>query len=166
MKNKLILISNMYPSADNVRYGIFVQNFEKIIQENFCVNKIVLTKKNSFLSKLVGYIVFYIKILGLCFRLSPQDIVYVHYPLHAAPVLWPLYLFNKNIFFNFYGSDLEFNTFLKKILSFFLLPLIKKTAMVVPSHYYKNVLEKIIQASHPQILVYPSGGINKEVFYY
>lgn len=163
--SRLFLISNMYPSSGNIRYGIFVRNFENNIQDYYYVKKIVLTKKSTFLSKLTGYMIFYLKIISLYFQFSSKDIIYVHYPLHVAPALWPLYLFNKNIFLNFHGSDLIFDSPLKKILSYFLKPLIKKSLIVVPSNYYKRELLTLMGYEHPKTLVYPSGGINTKIFY-
>ena len=63
-KSKIHLISNMYPSPKNIRYGIFVKNFVKSLEHHFEINRIVLTKKNG-LQKLIGYIFLYLKISSL-----------------------------------------------------------------------------------------------------
>jgi hypothetical protein len=53
---KILLISNMYPSEQFPSYGVFVQNTEKIlVQHGIQVDKIVMQKKTSKLSKLFSY---------------------------------------------------------------------------------------------------------------
>ncbi|WP_066222796.1 glycosyltransferase family 4 protein [Formosa haliotis] len=161
----IYLISNMYPSKRNVRYGIFVKNFEAAVKGDFIVKKCVLTKKESVVAKLFGYLLLYFKIFCLIFKAKKQDIIYVHFPLHVAPMLWFVQLFKKQIVLNFHGSDLIFNTVFTKILSQFLKPLIIQCAIVVPSVYYKTLIIKKYKIKSGQVFVYPSGGINTAVFY-
>lgn len=164
-KSKLFLVSNMYPSKKHIRYGIFVENFENAIKNNYDIRRSVLTKRTSFGSKLFGYIELYFKIVLLIFKAKKTDIIYVHFPLHTAPVLWFIQFFKKNIVLNFHGSDLVFNSVFTKILSFFLHSLVKKNFIVVPSNYYKTEVLKIYSINPDKVFVYPSGGINTSVFY-
>ena len=161
----LFLVSNMYPSNTHVRYGVFVKNFEKAVQKDYRVKKCVLVKKENNLTKLFGYVMLYVEILSLVFRARKRDIIYVHFPLHVAPILWFVQLFNKKLVLNFHGSDLIFNTVFTKILSQFLTPLITQCSIVVPSVYYKTFIMEKYKIKCDQVFVYPSGGINTEVFY-
>ncbi|WP_150452158.1 glycosyltransferase family 4 protein [Arenibacter lacus] len=163
-KTKIFLISNMYPSQNNVRYGIFVKNFENALRDDFLIRKIVLTKKDSVLKKAVGYFILYLKILALLFSVKRTDIVYVHFPLHVAPALTVLFLKHKNIVLNFHGSDLVFNSFFTKFLSYFMVPLLHKSHLVVPSKYYKEKFVNDFDISDSKVILYPSGGINREIF--
>lgn len=162
---KLFLISNMYPSKRHVRYGVFVKNFEKAISDNFSVKKIVLIKYESFLLKLLGYIFLYLKIFSLLFRAKPEDIVYVHFPLHTSIAIRLVGFFKKNIILNFHGSDLIFHNKKTKFLEKNLKPLIKEKEIVVPSTYYKNKIINEYDVNPDKIFVYPSGGIDTNVFY-
>ncbi|MEM0517414.1 glycosyltransferase family 4 protein [Aequorivita flava] len=163
-KQRLYLVSNMYPSTENVRYGIFVKNFEIAVSDFFEVEKVVLTKKYSFLSKFLGYLKLYFQIIQLYFKSGKNDLVYVHFPLHVAPALVPLWWLNRKVVLNFHGSDLIFNTTFKKALSFFLKPGLKKSTIVLPSTYYKEKLIAKFNISKSKLFVYPSGGINSKVF--
>ena len=164
-KNRLFLVSNMYPSAENLRYGIFVKNFENAIQKDFVVKKIVITKKNGTIDKAMAYFILYFKILLLITKAKRIDIIYVHFPLHVAPALILLMLIKKKIILNFHGSDLIFETRLKKFLSIFLIPLLKKSNTVVPSVYFKERLINDFNVHISKVFVYPSGGINGKIFF-
>jgi glycosyltransferase involved in cell wall biosynthesis len=163
-KTKLYLVSNMYPSKENVRYGVFVKNFEITIEDHFDVHRIVLTKKYRFHTKVLGYILLYLKIIQLFFK--PKDvIIYVHYPLFLTPVLLLISMVKKNMILNFHGTDLIFDTLFKKVLAVFQKQLIPTSRIVVPSNYYKEKVLDSYQSDEERILVYPSGGINTAVFY-
>jgi len=164
-KSKLFLISNMYPSKLHVRYGIFVQNFEKAVETHYNIERVVLTKKDSILTKLLGYVFLYIKIFSLILKAKSEDILYVHFPLQIAPALWFVNFFKKRLILNFHGSDLIFENRFTIFLSFFLIPLIRKKHIVVPSEYYRKKIVKEYGVRPYKIFVYPSGGLNLNVFY-
>lgn len=165
-RNRLFLISNMYPSKEDVRYGIFVKRFEEAVNEYFEVKRLVLTKKINVTGKIFGYILVYLKILSLIFRSKDQDIVYVHFPLYFAPVLWLFKWEKVPLVLNFHGSDATFGSTLKKLLKWFLVPVIKRSKkIVVPSAYYLDKVSDIFEIDdHNKIYVYPSGGINAKLF--
>ena len=162
---RLFLISNMYPSKESVRYGVFVKNFEIAIQNEFEIIKIVLTKKKGTLSKLLGYISLYLKLIRSLPKIKKQDIIFVHFPLHVAPIVKIISLFHKKIILNFHGSDLNFVNFYTKILSLFLTSLIKHSEIVVPSSHLKKKIIRKYNIKNSKVFVYPSGGVNGEVFF-
>ncbi len=155
----------MYPSTENVRYGIFVKNFEKAVNDSFQVEKAVLTKKYSLPSKSLGYLKLYLQIFKFYFKCGKNDLVYVHFPLHVAPALLPFWWLDRKVILNFHGSDLIYNSTFKKLLSIFLIPGLKKSHIVLPSNYYKEKLVAKFNVSASKLFVYPSGGINREVFF-
>lgn len=163
-KDKFFLISNMYPSEKFVRYGIFVKNFEKALQNEYYIEKLVLTQKESISSKLIGYLYLYFKILNLIFKAKKKNIIYAHFPLHFSPALWFLNFFKNKIILNFHGSDLIYDKKFKKLLSVFLKSLIKNKFIVVPSNYYKQKIVTTYNLNSEKVFVYPSGGINTDVF--
>ncbi len=164
-KPKLYLISNMYPSKANVRFGVFVKNFVQQIADDWDVKKIVITKKYNVWSKLWAYVIFYSKIILLQFKVQKNDLIYVHFPLYAAPPLY-LFCFRKNtIILNFHGNDLVIDRPLRKILAKFLPCLVKKSKIVTPSPYYAQKVSTMFDIDVNSIFVSPSGGINQKVFY-
>lgn len=163
-RRKLFLVSNMYPCKKHIRYGVFVKNFEKAIEIDYDVNRTVLTKKIGFISKLFGYAHLYFNILALVFKAKKNNIIYVHFPLHMAPALWFVLFFRKKIILNFHGSDLIFNNFFTKFLSFFLNSIVRKCFIVVPSNFYKSKVIKLYSVNPNMVFVYPSGGINTSIF--
>lgn len=157
----------MYPSKKFSSYGVFVKNTEDILKsEGFQVDQAVLTKKTSKLKKMIGYAAHYARILrkGLTNR---YDAIYVHYAAHNAI---PLLLLKKlkpsvRIVTNVHGSDVvpevasqeKFQPYVKKLLQ-------KSTLIITPSHNYKQLVKEKYQVSNA-IRVFPSGGVNSEVFF-
>ena len=81
---KILLISNMYPSKKYKHYGVFVQNTASILKNNgYQVDVSALKKKDSNLGKLGGYLSFYIKSIFLCL-FHRYDYLYAHYISHCA----------------------------------------------------------------------------------
>lgn len=164
---KILLVANMYPSKQFPSYGVFVQNTEAILKgEGFQVDRVVLQKKTSKLSKLIGYGTYYANMIwkGLT---GNYDFVYVHYAAHNA---MPLLLLKKlkpsvRIVTNVHGSDVvpevpsqeKFQPNVKKLMH-------QSSLIITPSHYYETLVQQKYGASTP-IRVFPSGGVNAEVFH-
>lgn len=164
-KRKLHLISNMYPSESNIRYGIFVKRFEELLNDGFDIRKIVIIKNYKAINKLLAYIVAYIKITKLLFTSGKDDIIYIHFPLHFAPILLPLAFSKKILVLNFHGSDAIFDSTTKKVLSVFLKPVVKRSTIIVPSYYFMGVVASTFNISKKNIHIFPSGGVDKNIFY-
>jgi glycosyltransferase involved in cell wall biosynthesis len=164
---KILLVANMYPSSEFPSYGVFVQNTEKILlNEGFQVDRAVLKKKTTKVSKLIGYAMYYSKILSKG-MLGNYDAIYVHYASHnAMPLLWlkkrkP----SVQIVTNVHGSDVvpevpsqeKYQPAVKKLLQ-------QSSLIITPSHYYEKLVQQKYEVATP-IRVFPSGGVNAEVFY-
>ncbi|MGF2617959.1 glycosyltransferase family 4 protein [Rossellomorea vietnamensis] len=164
---KIHLIANMYPSEDAPSYGVFVQNTEKILQSaDITVDRTVLTKKKSKFQKLFGYAAYSLKIIlkGL---VNNYDYTYVHYAAHNSIPLLVLKALKKNvkIVTNVHGSDVvpevpsqeKFQKYVKALLG-------KSYKIITPSNYYKGLVKEKYGVSTP-IEVFPSGGVNKNLFF-
>lgn len=162
---KMYLISNMYPSEKNVRYGIFVKRFKEAVEGDFNVTNIVLTKKQGFLAKGLGYFSLYLRVIWLWFIATENDIIYVHFPLYFSPVLLPLSWKKTVLVLNFHGSDAIFESPLKRFLAIVLKPILKETNIVVPSAYFQKEIENVFKTKTKNVFVYPSGGVNRNFFY-
>ena len=164
---KILLVSNMYPSAKFPSYGVFVRNTEAILKdEGFTVEKAVLKKKTKKLTKALGYALHYGNIIrkGLT---GKYDVIYVHYAAHNA---FPLLLLKRikpsvQIVTNVHGSDVvpevesqnKFQPYVKKLLS-------ASDTIITPSHYYEKLVVEKFKVDTP-IRIFPSGGVNSEIFY-
>lgn len=167
---RIFLISNMWPDSVSPGYGSFVKN----VSEGLDVNGVVTSSKALIIgrpkgkwNKIKSYLNFYWSITKGFF--GKYDLIYIHFPNQAIPLLSFLYRFRKpKIVVNYHGEDLLYNPtgytgrfgrateqFCNKNVD----------AVVVPSEYYKRiVLEKGI-IGEDKIFVSPSGGISKEIFF-
>ncbi|WP_191560045.1 glycosyltransferase family 4 protein [Metabacillus idriensis] len=165
---RIHLIANMYPSESAPNYGVFVQNTENILKEaGFQIDKTVMTKKTSKMSKLVHYAIYYSKIIfkGLFNR---YDFTYVHYASHNAIPLLLLKGLKKStkIYTNVHGSDVvpevpsqeKYQKWVKKLLA-------RSNIVITPSNYYKELVSEKYHIDKDSIEVFPSGGVNSAVFY-
>lgn len=165
---KILLVSNMYPDSQNPNFGVFVKNTVIQLEANqHEVHKAVMTKQKSFKNKLTGYLSHYINVVkkGLCRK---DDVIYAHYAsLNALPLLM-IKAVNKNkkIYINVHGSDV---TPQNKVQSAFQ-PLVSRLLqtsdkIICPSAYYKLLIAGKYNLPEEKINVFPSGGINSDVFF-
>lgn len=164
----MLLISNMYPSENNEFFGTFVKNFNDGMSSlGYDITKRVITKspyssKNK-ISVLKRYFIFYIS-TWIELMKNKNDLTYVHYVSHCAlPVLLSR---KQNILIsNVHGTDILPKTKKQKFFNKFVFKLLKKsTLIVVPSNYYKEVVENKYLIDSNKIFVSPSGGINTDMF--
>lgn len=164
---KVLLITNMYPSKKYPHYGVFVQNTEYLLKENgFCVYKVTMKKCTNVPSKLFEYIKLYFEsvILGVFFRF---DVIYAHFVSHTALPLHVIRFFKPSIpiILNAHGNDIWGDTKQEKRnmeKTRKILPKVNGT--IVPSPYYKDVLMNVYDFPEEKIKIFPSGGINRNVF--
>lgn len=164
---KIHLITNMYPSKSAPNYGVFVKNTEDILREaGFYIDRTALQKENNKLKKLLKYMFYYLKILfkGLTRK---YDITYVHYAAHNAFPVLLLKRMKKNMFIctNVHGSDVvpevpsqeKYQKAVKKLLE-------ESDIIIAPSNYYKTLIREKYGINN-RIEVFPSGGVNRQIFY-
>lgn len=163
---KILIVSNMYPSKKHPHYGVFVKRTVELLRENNEVDVVCLGKADNKLYKIIQYIRFYI--CSLCKLIFQNyDYVYVHYVSHSSiPVLIAKKLRGSiKVISNVHGNDIvpetdndkKYIRFSKKILSI-------SCIVVSPSNYFKSVLINEYGVDENKIVVYPSGGINRDMF--
>jgi glycosyltransferase involved in cell wall biosynthesis len=166
---KIFLISNLYPSESDRDYGIFVRNIEYELEKLGAkiVHKAVISgRSKSKEDKVKKYKTFYSQIIA-AYRKDDFDLIYLHFLSHSSPgLLMARALFGKKRKFviNVHGSDvLKFN---KGILKWCNHKLLRETdLLVVPSHYFKQIIiDAFPQFSPQKIFVSPSGGIDFSIF--
>lgn len=163
---KIFLISNMYPSIKHPGYGVFVKNaVEGMILHGIEVkySSYIQDQGSSILKKLIKYLSFYWNIFIHYFK--HYDCIYLHFPILATPVIYPLMLLKKRpLVINYHGEDLlykdygKFKVFLGKLTD----RMVKKyaTFIVVPSDYYREIVIERGLTSGDNVIASPSGGIN------
>lgn len=166
VKMKLLLLSNMFPNNENPTYGTFVKSsYDQLKNIYPIVDKIVMTKKNaSMIDKFRDYWRFYKKAVNQI-KKKEYDLIYIHYISHTSiPLLFVKKKFK--IVSNVHGSDI----LPKRQVQKFLIPVVKKILkksdlVVVPSEYFKKIVEYDYKVECSKIFVSPSGGINSTVFF-
>lgn len=165
---KIFLLSNMYPSKKDSLFGVFVRNFKENLERqgaNFVGQVVIRGKTKNSLQKLLRYCLYYLRAFFFA-GFVKSDFIYVHFLWHNTPLVLILHkLIRKKIVVNLHGSDIiEYNTtsFQKKI-NYLSLKCCER--IVVPSLYFSEIIQKSFPSIDPiNIIVYPSGGINRKVF--
>ena len=155
----------MYPSKGDGLFGVFVKLTQKQLEElgvNFSLI-VIKGKRKIYFSKFLTYFKYYIKsFLGLYFK--EDDIIFIHFLTHNIPIIWLYNKFqDKPVIVNLHGSDINkvkkhsiVDKIQEKILN-------KSFQIIVPSKYFKDIILERYLIKTP-IFVYPSGGININVF--
>ncbi len=167
-KKKILLVSNMYPSKRFKHYGSFVKNTKEILEDlSFDIDLVVKKKQTSFVGKLGGYSIMYLKGIYLSIFHS-YDYIYVHFvSLSTFCVLLGKMTSRKTVLvLNTHGNDIvpdyrfeEKNVERsKKCLKY-------GDKIVAPSIYFKDVLIKEYSILEEKIFVYPSGGVDLDLFF-
>lgn len=169
--NKVLVISNLYPSSQVPFYGSFVKNFvDDLIAYNgrentyYCVLR---GRSYDVFSKLYRYLGFYIKIFYYLVS-HDYDYVYVHLITHASIPIRIISWFKKlNLVFNIHGEDLLVQSKLAALFLEITKPMLYKAKLiVVPSYYFKSKTMKLLPLlNENKIFVSASSGV-KESFYH
>lgn len=165
---KILVVTNMYPDKKHPSYGVFVENFCKQLTENeISFELIYMNKKKSRINKLFSYIKFMFLAFVKCL-FGKYDYIYIHYlSVSSIPVLLASHFKRLRVICNAHGSDFapenkrqeKCQKYTKRILKI-------SEKIVVPSEYFKVYAQQKYktQLLNKKIYVYPSGGINKNIF--
>ena len=165
--HKILIVSNMIPDKKHPSYGVFVKNFiEQMEHLHLPFDVSAMYMSDGKLSKLLGYIRFYMKTYKSILS-GKYDLVYVHYPSFSfIPVNAARLVRRFDIMTNLHGSDVIPLKRIHKIMNLNTAAAVKKSVkVVVPSEYYKSVVLKKYGIPQNRICVYPSAGIDTDVFH-
>lgn len=125
-----------------------------------------LGKNSNKFMKVLNYLWFYINTFIKCL-LGNYDLIYVHYPsMSAQPVLMAKKLRNFSLISNVHGTDvIPLKLTHQKMEKYTAAAIQASSKVVVPSEYYAHLISDTYNKSKADILVYPSGGVNPDVFY-
>ncbi len=159
MRERVLVISNMYPSAADRAHGSFVERCVLgLQQQGVPVDIAVMPRAAGPLHKLLAYLAFAARANWAVLRGS-HTVVWVHQPLHsllaALPALW---LRPRPLVLNFHGHDLQPVTRRGWVLQRLLRPHFRQAARVVlPSRRFQQLFDSRFGAGRSW--VFPSGGI-------
>lgn len=165
---KILVLSNMYPSKKYPHYGVFVKN-TSILLENlgFSVTECYIQKKDKKIQKFFQYLKFFIVSFSKCL-FGKYDYIYIHYPAMSSFAALLVSKIKKldNIIVNIHGNDLipedeKDKNYIKYTINS--VKIAKK--IIVPSEYFKSQLLELNIIEGNNIYVFPSGGIDKNIFF-
>ena len=166
-KKRILLISNMYPSKKNQGYGIFVENTYDALSEKYDVDKITIGKHDNIISKLFAYMYLHgASLLRLMF--VSYDFVYIHFVSHSSlgAFLAKPFTGKTKYVINVHGNDIVADTKKdEKNVRIAHKYLKKANQVIVPSKYYADVVIKEYGVKKTDVTIYPSGGIDLELFH-
>lgn len=163
---KILVVSNMFPNKKNPSYGIFVKRFcDDLGRNGIKYDTITITKSKSKLVKLFKYFRFYF--LSMIIPIFKRyDCVYIHYASYSSVGVVLSSFFKKNtIIVNVHGSDVVPENEVQKIMGIFTKKILSiSSRVVVPSNYFKRYVIKKYQLNDKSVEIYPSSGVDREVF--
>lgn len=156
----------MYPDEKHPSAGIFVKKFcDEVSKIGIEYDLGVMRWYDNKLEKVVNYIKFYVgtfvKILY-----GKYDLIYIHYASNSSvPVLWASKLKKLTIYTNVHGSDVvpenrtqrKFQKYTREILK-------QSDKIIAPSEYFKQYVCDKYQLNPDRIRIYPSSGIDMNLF--
>lgn len=164
---KVLVVSNMFPSKTYPTYGTFVKNFcDQISSIGVDFELCIMHKHSNKLYKIIDYLRFYCT--GFFKTLfGKYDVIYIHYPSYSAVSVLMANRIKKNkLYINVHGSDaIPLTPNQERMEKYTRAALACAKKIVVPSLYFKKVISHKYYISKSVIYVYPSGGINANLFY-
>ncbi|HEY4547640.1 MAG TPA: glycosyltransferase family 4 protein [Pedomonas sp.] len=158
----------MYPSDDQIIFGVFIKNIERTLKNaGFNVVLHVIRGRGvTIWGKIIKYAKFYTK--SLFTDLSSFDVVHISYPSHS---FLPFFLKRKKgakFIVRLHGHDLvaaHKETLLFRLLRFISLQACRRAdGIIVPSRFFLCELQKLAPKIAVSVAVIPSGGIDTTVF--
>lgn len=166
-KKRILIVSNMYPSKKYPHYGTFVRNTRDSLDNlGFETGIVVLKKHDNKIFKIFAYLRFY-GMAMLRSIISSYDYYYVHFTSHSGlPVILGTITGDSKLICNVHGNDIVPDSE-RDIKNISRSKLVLKYArkVVCPSSYFKDILCNEYNINSDKIIIFPSGGVNKDVFH-
>lgn len=165
----ILLISNMYPSSKEPGFGTFIKNiYTQLSEKGFTIDKLVIDKKNKKIKKILDYLALYVKSI---FKYKNYDFIYIHFVSHTSIpfIILDALGFKFNLIAHVHGGDVKLLNGFNKFHFFLKKKLVQKSlkianAILIPSESYKDYLIDNYQIDREKLFIYPSGGVNIELF--
>ncbi|WP_082132272.1 glycosyltransferase [Luteimonas sp. FCS-9] len=159
---KVLVISNMYPSAEQPAFGIFVERIAEQLAENGAsVDRVVRFDRGN---KVIGYLSFYLKSF-LAVLFSRHDLVYLHFPSHSyLGAALALLVRDLPLVTHVHGADVapdKAGRAREKLIRWVTGHCLRRSTMVIaPSRYFAALVASIFPDVRKKLQVSPSGGVD------
>lgn len=167
-KLRLLVVSNMYPSAETPVYGIFVKKFvESMHHIGVEIRDTVVIPGST--QNLFKRALLYLRFIALSIykiRNGGFDILYIHYAGQSLlPLLFCRFSPPPYLVINAHGSDVHPVSSIGQFIQWLVRPIVQRAQLiVVPSSYYRWELAKKFSVNRNKIYVSPSGGVDLSDF--
>jgi L-malate glycosyltransferase len=163
MPQRVLLISNMYPSPRDPTYGRFVERCALALTDaGIEVETVTMPRHTSLLRKLLSYLRFSLQ-ANLRVMTRQHDCIYIHHPLHSLLACLPaLFLLKRSLALNFHGHDLLPVKQRGWVLQRWLQPWFESAdVVVVPSRHFKALFDnRLGRRRREGARVFYSGGVD------
>jgi len=159
---RMLVISNMFPSAQYPNYGSFVKRVsDQLESEGADISYVVVEKSLNRIQKIANYLKFWKEVRASVKSLQ-FDILYVHFASHSLiPLLGMSACYQHKLVVHVHGSDMTAKSFLASVVRFFVAHIIKQARLVVvPSDNFFTLVTKRFNLAADSVFVSPSGGVD------
>ena len=162
---KILLITPLYPTANNPGLGIFVQRIETLYQElGYEVDRISYDSGADLWEKRASLHRFF-KTIRVKIKAGDYDLVNVQYPFLSPLALGGLKL-KKPLVTTLHGTDAKPDRRFKRLLLPMTARLLRRSDLVVVnSDYYKRFVVNQYGLQDQSVRLCPAGGYDPGVFY-
>ena len=162
---KILLISPIYPSQTSPTNGIHVRRVHLLYERlGHQVDLVEYEKASGKLDKMKNMMRF-MRDIRSALQSSRHDLINVQYPFIAA-IPFRFTKHHAPVVTTVHGSDIVFNTALKKMLGGFTRHLLEEsTAVIAPSEYFRELLLKRYDLEPARVVSSPPAGYDGRYFY-
>lgn len=162
---KLLLISSIYPNKFNPFQGIYIKRIHDIyIELGYEVDLLVYQSGKNKIEKIFEMVKF-IRNINRKIKQSGYDLINVQYPFLSA-IPFRFKIIKCPIITTVHGSDINYNTSLKRWLGGFTLDLLKKSdAVIVNTEFFKRALLNKVDIPEYKVKRSPAGGYDSNQFH-
>lgn len=167
MNNKIMVVTNMYPTSSRPYFGTFVKNFYQQLESAGW--ECTLSSLTDFGEGVRAYLRWYYTCFISCLKF--EGIVYVHYVSHSSIPVILAKLFNRKIkvVLNYHGSDAFpeiYESAAKKGFRYCICFIANKICykIVCPTSTFANSVKHKFNVDK-KFFVSPSGGVDQSVFF-
>ncbi|PJI50994.1 MAG: hypothetical protein CTR55_01470 [Pseudomonas sp.] len=162
-KCSLLLINNGHPDRRNPEYVSYIRTIGECLEEcGFTVKFLSFTKPAKLFHKIKSYIFLWLKIIAS--KYSAHDIIYINHVTHCFPAIYSTKNNKNKIIIHWHGEDLLPNNWVLKKLLTTIQGKLRELTHIVPSEYYKGILNHSLSVPTNKIHVNPSGGVETNIF--
>lgn len=162
---KVLCINNGYPSNRYPNYTTYIKSIEDCLTcAGIEVEHIVISYNRQILIpyKLLKYVTFWINLYSV--QLYNYDYIYINHPPFSWPIFFNRTFENERVVLHWHGNDVVGKGIIQTLFSKLLKSKCREMKSIVPSLYFKSVVEDKLKIPANQIVVSPSGGVDTELF--